>query len=142
VIRIRKYNLDEVLPFVVMGSKKEAKAAEGAEREYLGKPVKMYSLRYQLFKTKGVKCVGCGIEGVFFGLEQHCRGPHRPHFNLYAIDDDGNEVLMTKDHIIPKSKGGKDFLGNLQPMCSRCNARKGDRYHGETSEVQKVQNPV
>ena len=46
------------------------------------------------------------------------------HFNLYAINDSGDEVLMTKDHIIPKSKGGKNHLSNYQPMCCYCNCKK------------------
>lgn len=33
---------------------------------------------------------------------------------------------MTIDHIIPKSKGGKDTLDNLQPMYPQCNTLKGD----------------
>jgi len=31
---------------------------------------------------------------------------------------------MTKDHIIPLSRGGTDFAYNLQPMCLGCNIRK------------------
>jgi hypothetical protein len=46
--------------------------------------------------------------------------------NLYAIDKNGNEILMTKDHIVPKSKGGANALYNYQPMCSHCNAEKAD----------------
>lgn len=39
----------------------------------------------------------------------HQRGQFRPHFNLYAINpENGTYVLMTKDHIIPVSKGGTD----------------------------------
>jgi 5-methylcytosine-specific restriction endonuclease McrA len=34
---------------------------------------------------------------------------------------------MTIDHILPRSKGGKDTLENLQPMCSSCNAKKADK---------------
>jgi 5-methylcytosine-specific restriction endonuclease McrA len=45
--------------------------------------------------------------------------------NLYAIKD-GLEVLMTSDHIIPRSKGGPTILENLQPMCHICNGRKGN----------------
>ena len=46
--------------------------------------------------------------------------------NLYAIDENGKEVLMTKDHILPKSKGGKDEIDNYQTMCIRCNEAKGN----------------
>ena len=29
------------------------------------------------------------------------------------------------DHIIPKSKGGKDHIDNYQLMCEECNSKKG-----------------
>ena len=41
------------------------------------------------------------------------------------FNENGEEVLMTKDHIIPKSLGGKNTIYNLQPMCQFCNSRKG-----------------
>ena len=31
---------------------------------------------------------------------------------------------MTKDHIIPKSKGGPDCIENFQTMCEECNKKK------------------
>lgn len=40
------------------------------------------------------------------------------------IDENGKEVLMTKDHIIPKSKGGANDISNYQTMCKRCNEAK------------------
>lgn len=91
--------------------------------------VKMDSQRYRLFFTKGTRCADCGIEGQYFWLEQSENQPGSAyHFNLYGIDDDGNEVLMTKDHIVPKAKGGHNRIDNYQTMCVHCNARKGSRF--------------
>ena len=89
--------------------------------------VRPISLRYMTFYQKGTKCVCCGKEGTHFKL---CgkEGSERRHFNLYA--DDG--TLFTKDHIVPKSKGGMDRVSNMQTMCVDCNVAKGNRH----SEIQ------
>jgi len=36
---------------------------------------------------------------------------------------------FTIDHIIPRSKGGKDTWTNTACACAKCNHRKGDRLH-------------
>lgn len=136
--RVGVYKLEDVLPYAVTNQVVEGLFAKGlrrgdkefkavVERDYGGHMVKMDSLRYQLFATKGCKCVRCGIEGTFFSLERHAgqeNAPQRYHFNLYATEPDGSWRLLTKDHIIPVCKGGKDVLPNLQVMCTKCNKLK------------------
>ena len=112
----REYTPGEVLPFVGPD-----------ERVYDGYRVRMDSLRYHVFK-QGRTCPTCGIEGTVFLLQRNDgdtdQPPDRAHFNLYArVGDD--LVLMTKDHVVPKSRGGKDRLGNLVAMCEVCNSKKG-----------------
>lgn len=94
------------------------------------------SLRYKTFIEKGYKCVCCGRTGAYYALEKsHGSNAKRAHFNLYSCDN----VLMTKDHILPKSMGGADRIENMQTMCTICNCEKGsvvpDGY--VPSEIQK-----
>lgn len=91
--------------------------------------VKTNSQRYILFKEKGIVCVACGIAGKYFALEKATSDEQNNemyHFNLYAVHKN-NEILMTKDHIIPKSKGGKNNVQNYQTMCIKCNEAKGNK---------------
>jgi len=47
---------------------------------------------------------------------------------MYRIDENGDEILYTKDHIKPKSRGGKNNIINYQTMCYNCNLKKGDKF--------------
>jgi hypothetical protein len=85
--------------------------------------VKMNSDRYVVFRNSRV-CACCGLEGTKMILDVN-PGNSNAHFNLYAVEND-RLVLMTKDHTIPKSKGGRDELSNYSTMCCVCNNLKGD----------------
>ena len=116
----RTYTPEEILPLV--GQSKPL-FLEG-DRTAIG------GLRLHTFKAKGVKCVKCGIRGSLFYKEKEQRDAKRWILNLYAVDLNGKEVLMTRDHITPRSKGGLDKLKNLQTMCVRCNLKKADTVEG------------
>lgn len=80
--------------------------------------------RLQVFHLKGLVCVYCGIEGNKIVISDHGKGGI--HKDLYHWTEE-KKVLMTVDHIIPRSKGGKDFITNKQPMCTNCNSKKSDK---------------
>ena len=92
---------------------------------YDGYTVKLTSSRLKTFK-KNCSCVICGREGEVMLLEGH-PNDGSPHFNMYAKDEYGNLILMTKDHILPKSMGGADHQENYQTMCCECNWLKANR---------------
>lgn len=148
--RIKTFTLEEVLPFTIFFtpnilnslkglSKGSTKYKSIIDKNYLGYPVKMSSQRYQLFHNEGTTCVNCGLTGTFFALEQKVKNKDkRCHFNLYGINSNGHEVLFTKDHIIPKSKGGKNVLSNYQVMCYKCNEEKGGNTEKEIKEIAEI----
>jgi DNA-directed RNA polymerase subunit RPC12/RpoP len=50
---------------------------------------------------------------------------------IYKRDDHtcqycGSKKRLTIDHVVPKSKGGKDTWENMVVACSRCNIKKSD----------------
>ena len=86
----------------------------------------MSSDRLECFR-RNATCVTCGLTGNVFRMETN-KGQATPHWNFYHKAENGKLTLMTKDHIVPLSKGGEDNISNLQTMCTHCNNRKGDKF--------------
>jgi hypothetical protein len=78
--------------------------------------------RLETFYKKGLRCIapGCDRVGTFFALEKWKDGSL--HIDLYTE----NNILMTVDHDMPRSKGGSDDIENKNPMCCKCNSKKKD----------------
>ena len=100
MIRKEIYSIESILPLILDDP--------AYKFNFSGDMVRMGSLRLFTFKTKGIRCVECGISGKFFAKEKSHERDVSYHLNLYALDKDGQEVLMTKGH-------------NLQPTCYHCN---------------------
>ena len=67
------------------------------------------TIRYQVLKRAKYRCELCGI-----------------------LDKDKR---IEVDHIVPRSKGGKDDLENLQALCYTCNSMKGNKDDTDFREV-------
>ena len=59
------------------------------------------TLKYEVMKRARYRCELCGVSAA--------------------------EMALEVDHIQPRSLGGGDELSNLQALCYRCNARKGNK---------------
>jgi hypothetical protein len=117
LVHLGEFDLDEVMPYITEHESK--KDYQVGEHTYT---VRMNSDRYFVFKSNP-RCVACGLDGSKMILDMN-PGDQSPHFNLYAVED-GRYVLMTKDHILAKARGGTDELYNYQTMCCTCNNLKG-----------------
>ena len=79
--------------------------------------------RYLVYIYKGFNCASCDRKASFARLERHKKSTSkRNHYNFYCNDG----MMMTVDHIVPRSKGGINKLSNMQPMCENCNSKKSD----------------
>lgn len=121
MFKIANYSVETVFQVMVESKYRKSVLPDG-------RTFNRNSPRMVLFQTKGTTCVTCGIQGTVFVLETHDMN-FTPHLNLYAINDVNEYVLMTKDHIQPRSKGGKNELANYETMCQPCNTQKSDTFN-------------
>lgn len=69
-------------------------------------------IRWQVFKRDNWKCIACGRSAE-------------------------DNVILHIDHIIPRSKGGKDEFDNYQTLCETCNIGKSNK---DDTDLRKKKN--
>lgn len=74
--------------------------------------------RLQCFYHKGTQCVSCERVGTQLVWAKDLQG------NIHVDVCTDDLYPMTVDHMLARSKGGKDHISNMQPMCSGCNLEK------------------
>lgn len=94
------YNFEEIQQ-IIEAAKEEKYRKESAEYQ---RSKMSPSLRYEVMRRDGFRCVLCG------------RSAKEDHVQLHV------------DHIRPVSKGGKTELPNLRTLCQDCNLGKSDRF--------------
>lgn len=95
----KEYSVEELVQHLQGVQKKQLhRESKGYQRKIMTD-----SLRYDIMKKDGFKCVLCG-RTVKDGVKLHV------------------------DHIIPIAKGGKTEKNNLRTLCASCNFGKSDKY--------------
>lgn len=87
---------------------------------------------YELFKAeheagRPLKCWHCDRVGTQFVVNKGQNDKlGSPTLDLFSSGEGDIAVLMTRDHIIPRSYGGGDMIENLRIGCSICNGARGN----------------
>lgn len=153
MITLAKFSIEEVLPFTGASMPRKIYCVDGVQYHIKMNSLRyqtfqkslncvnckltgdFFLLQYHQFNYKKTaeRFQNCFIKDCGFCDTKKWMVCHRtpknevmPHFNLYHVGKHNGLILMTKDHILPKSKGGRDHIDNLQTMCVNCNVSKSD----------------
>lgn len=87
---------------------------------------------------QAISCWACGCTADRWVVDRHKNDLLRsPTLNLYALKEKSAKVkrkkivfkelvMMTRDHIIPRSLNGVDDVQNLRAACEDCNRQRGN----------------
>ena len=81
-----------------------------------------------------LKCWHCGVEADRFIVKHHPKDMQKPPVLELFAHTGKSLVMMTQDHIIPKSLGGFNDVANLRPGCETCNNRRKSTMNKEDTE--------
>jgi 5-methylcytosine-specific restriction endonuclease McrA len=62
-------------------------------------------------------------EGTFTEAEWEAL-KRKYHYKCLCCGKGEPEIRLEPDHVVPLSKGGSNWISNIQPLCKRCNDRK------------------
>lgn len=60
-------------------------------------------------------------------FDYKCAECQVPEEELGVVYPGTQFTQLTRDHVVPISKGGIDFISNIQPLCVSCKAKKRER---------------
>ena len=82
-------------------------------------------------------CWHCGIKATCWVVNKGQNDiVSKPVLDLFATTR-GRYVLMTRDHIIPRSLGGANDVRNLRVGCTDCNSARGNEMDEADSQFMK-----
>ena len=62
-----------------------------------------------------------------FSLDEWRRKKEEYNYTCLMCGNREPEIKLTVDHMIPLSKGGTNYILNIQPLCMPCNSKKGTK---------------
>lgn len=84
-----------------------------------------------------LKCWHCGVEADRFIVKHHANDTNKPPVLDLFAHTGKTLVMMTRDHIIPRSLGGIDDVDNLRPGCETCNNKRKSTMNEEDTKFMK-----
>lgn len=111
-----KISIDEI-PSIMSGRKLNIRCKDNQTYSFF---IGDYLHKYLQYRG----CVSCGLP-IKFAQVRRAQSSSKAKLYFFGIRK-GKTVLFTKDHYIPRARGGLNNSNNIQPMCTDCNGFKGD----------------
>lgn len=122
LIKLREYSIKEIeteIKDLVLSNITSNPSSAKLYADIDGEDVRVLNDKYKVFFTNGYKCAFCGIEAQKFVLEKYTEHPSWAHLNLYTVDKNGKDVLMSIEKI--DRENAKEFRHErFVTICEKC----------------------